>query len=163
MNTKKLIESRKNKGWTQEKLAQKSNFSRNSIGNWERGKYEPKIKDIEKLAKTLEISPNELLENSHQEDIDLKKRPEPYQNMAYWGEVVDNIRKVLANGDIHEITMIEPLIKSGYELLVIGKTQVQQNKKDTVKQHIDIRNNGLQENNINFGTISTKEKKQKRK
>ena len=157
MNMMKLIHSRKEHGWTQQDLADKTGFSRNSIVNWETGKREPKFVDIKTLANVLEISPAELLNDAVQPLRTLKnektKKPDLYPSMSYWGEVIDNIHKVLEYGNAHEIAMIESLLKSGCELFSQKNARDMQTR--SVGQHIDVRNNNMEADNINIGVLST--------
>ena len=52
---------RKNKGWSQEKLALEANLHRAYIGQIERGEKNIGLKNLEIIAKTLKIQPFELL------------------------------------------------------------------------------------------------------
>ena len=56
-----LIELRKARGWSQEKLALESELARSYIGGIERGKRNLALINICKLANTLEVSPSEML------------------------------------------------------------------------------------------------------
>ena len=47
----KLFELRKEKGWSQEKLAEQINVSRQSISKWESGQVLPEIEKIIELSK----------------------------------------------------------------------------------------------------------------
>lgn len=61
MYLKNLVRLRKQKGWSQEKLAVESNISYNTIIKIERGGIKnPKIGTVIKLAETLEISIDKL-------------------------------------------------------------------------------------------------------
>ena len=51
---------RKGMGWTQEEMAQHWSYSYETISAWERGKRKPSNQEIPRLAKLLEISPEEL-------------------------------------------------------------------------------------------------------
>ncbi|MEO6892355.1 MAG: DUF5919 domain-containing protein [Ktedonobacteraceae bacterium] len=59
-------------GWTQEKMAQKWSYSFETISAWERGKRSPGSQEIPRLAKLLEIEPEELAE------IVINSREQPY-------------------------------------------------------------------------------------
>ena len=60
--TGKLIaELRKNKGLTQQQLADKLNLSNKTISKWESGNGSPDISNLPVLAEALEISVDELL------------------------------------------------------------------------------------------------------
>jgi len=59
---KKLSELRKEKkGWSQEQLAYESGLARSYVSGVERGVRNISLKNICKLAETLEVSPAELL------------------------------------------------------------------------------------------------------
>ena len=62
MHLKKLVKIRKQKGWSQEKLAVESNISYNTIIKIERGGIKnPKIDTVIKLAKALKINIDDLV------------------------------------------------------------------------------------------------------
>ena len=56
----KLKKIRKERGITQNQLAEKAGLATITIQNYEGGKYEPKYETVEKLAKALEISISDL-------------------------------------------------------------------------------------------------------
>ena len=58
---KKIIEMRKNKNLSQEQLAEVLNVSRQTISNWENGKFYPDIDALVKLSKCFIISLDDLL------------------------------------------------------------------------------------------------------
>ncbi len=55
------------RGKTQKELANSLNVSQNAIYNWENGKREPNLDMIQKIAKTLEVTEQELLGYSDKE------------------------------------------------------------------------------------------------
>ncbi len=62
MHLKNLTKIRKDKGWSQEKLAQESGISYNTLIKIERSGIEnPKIDTVIKLAKALEVTIDELV------------------------------------------------------------------------------------------------------
>ena len=64
MHLKNLVKLRKQKGWSQEKLAVESGISYNTIIKIERGGIKnPKIETVIKLANALKISIDELVGN----------------------------------------------------------------------------------------------------
>lgn len=75
-----LLKYRKEKGLSQEELANKINVSRQSIHLWESGKMIPDIENIISLCSTLEIETNqltnglELIENTKKSNRILNKR-----------------------------------------------------------------------------------------
>ena len=65
----KLFELRKEKGWSQEKLAEQINVSRQSISKWESGQVLPEIEKIIELSKIFQVTTDYLLldENSEKD------------------------------------------------------------------------------------------------
>ena len=59
---KRLIELRKVKGWSQERLALESGLARSYLGGVERGQRNIALLNIYRLAEALETSPASLLE-----------------------------------------------------------------------------------------------------
>ena len=57
----KLFELRKEKGWSQEKLAEQINVSRQSISKWESGQVLPEIEKIIELSKIFQVTTDYLL------------------------------------------------------------------------------------------------------
>lgn len=53
--------ARKQKGLTQEQLAEVIGVSRSAISRWESGDMEPTIKNLAELARTLDVSSDHLL------------------------------------------------------------------------------------------------------
>lgn len=58
----KLIEVRKNRGWSQERLALESGLVRSYLGGVERGQRNIALLNIFKLAESLGVEPSVLLE-----------------------------------------------------------------------------------------------------
>ena len=58
----RLIELRKKRGWSQERLALESSIARSYLGGVERGKRNIAILNIFRLAAALEVAPSMLLE-----------------------------------------------------------------------------------------------------
>ena len=58
---KKIRDYRTKKGWSQEKLALEAELHRAYIGQIERGEKNLGLKNLEKIAKTLEIRSEDLL------------------------------------------------------------------------------------------------------
>ena len=111
----RLMKLRKAQKWTQTELAERCKVSRNSIVNWETNKREPKIGDIMRLAEVLNVSPHELI--ASEEANVLQDIPQEPTNYAYWGGIVNEVRKLLERGDEGEILAITPLIKRAYDML----------------------------------------------
>jgi transcriptional regulator with XRE-family HTH domain len=58
----RLIEIRKRRAWSQERLALESGLARSYLGGVERGQRNIALVNIHKLAKALEVSPAILME-----------------------------------------------------------------------------------------------------
>ncbi|MGN6316930.1 helix-turn-helix domain-containing protein [Trinickia sp.] len=58
---KRLVELRKAKGWSQEKLALESGLARSYVGGIERGQRNIALYNICVLAETLHVEPSEML------------------------------------------------------------------------------------------------------
>jgi transcriptional regulator with XRE-family HTH domain len=56
-----LVELRKTRGWSQEKLALESGLARSYVGGIERGQRNLALINICKLAYALEVAPSEML------------------------------------------------------------------------------------------------------
>lgn len=61
---KRLVELRKHKGWSQEKLSLESGLARSYLGGVERGQRNIALLNVYRLAETLGVSPSELLKNT---------------------------------------------------------------------------------------------------
>lgn len=57
-----VVSARESKGWTQEELAKKSGLPRSRVSSIEGVKVRITLKDVEALAKTLDVSPNWLIQ-----------------------------------------------------------------------------------------------------
>ena len=62
-----LKEKRKEKGMTQEALANSCGISRQRVTNYEIGIREPDLKTLKKLATALDVTVDELLEDTNDE------------------------------------------------------------------------------------------------
>ena len=79
---KKIKESRKKLGLTQDELAKKLNVARTTVANWEQERNYPDIKLIRELSKVLEISVEELMNKSVQEaSNDNKKKNKRFKRV----------------------------------------------------------------------------------
>ena len=61
MLLEEIRHSRKEKGITQEQLAKISGLSRSSIINFETGRRDPRVKDLKKIARALDVPVEQLL------------------------------------------------------------------------------------------------------
>ena len=59
----KIQNLRQQKGWSQERLGQELNLSRQSISKWESGTANPTVENLKELAKIFDVSVDSLLGN----------------------------------------------------------------------------------------------------
>ena len=77
----KIIKLRKEKGWSQEKLAEKLNVSRQAISRWEGGTAWPDASNILQLSKLFGVTADYLLNDEYESDDDLPKLKETHQHI----------------------------------------------------------------------------------
>ena len=73
-------------------------------------------------------------------------------SLSYWGEVVDNIRELIKTENWAEISLVFPLIKSGYDMLA----QVEQLRNEEIhssSSNVVIQSNKMRD--MNFGAMQT--------
>ena len=58
---KNLKRARKNLGLSQAELAKRLSMVQGAVSNWENGTREPKLSDLERIAKVLLTTPTELI------------------------------------------------------------------------------------------------------
>lgn len=83
----KLLELRKQKGWSQEELGNKLDVSRQTISKWEIGATTPELENLVILSEIFDISIDELVDNPR-DKIDLET-----ENIKIKEEVTSNTRK----------------------------------------------------------------------
>lgn len=81
---KNIFNLRKQKGFSQETLAEKINVSRQTISNWELGETSPNPEQLLLLSKTLEISIDELLGN----ELKFNKDANTNKNAVHIGSMI---------------------------------------------------------------------------
>lgn len=116
---------RKKIGLTQAELAHRIDRSENIIPRWERGEIQPKAQNIPILAKALGITSSQLLDETDKKT----QYPDKELSLAYWGEVADNIRKLLNNEDKGKIAIIKSMLINSLELI-----NIQDDSKFLIKQ-----------------------------
>ena len=67
MFLEKIRKSRKKQGLSQEQLAKISGLSRSSIINFESGRRDPRVKDLKKIARALDVPVEQLISDDRQE------------------------------------------------------------------------------------------------
>ena len=83
----KLFELRKEKGWSQEKLAEQINISRQSISKWESGQVLPEIEKIIELSKIFQVTTDYLLLDENFEKVPTAVILEKDDKDKYYKEV----------------------------------------------------------------------------
>ncbi len=107
MNTSLMKNRRKELGMTQQDLADKCGLSKNTIYNYEKGRFEPTMENIEILSKELKVGKIELLTTEQIELGDLE---------AIKNEMKENLCKVTFEilkeyGFINQFEVAKDLIK----------------------------------------------------
>ena len=76
--SEKIMILRKQKGWSQEELAEKLEVSRQAVSKWESGQASPDIEKILKMSQLFEVSTDVLLKEEYDVDAtEEAKEPEP--------------------------------------------------------------------------------------
>ena len=71
--SEKIISLRKNRGYSQEELAEKLNVSRQAVSRWESGTAMPDANNILQISKLFGVTADYLLNDEYQSDCDLPK------------------------------------------------------------------------------------------
>ena len=82
-----IAEQRKNKGLTQEELAEKLGITKNAVSKWERGLCLMDMSLLKPLSDILEVSINEILAGEKIEEKDIEKKSE--ENIIKLTELVN--------------------------------------------------------------------------
>ena len=89
----KLIELRKEKGWSQEDFAEKLDVSRQAISRWENGTALPDAQNIVRISKLLNVTADYLLKENYEGDKEIPaveaavEKPMPLvqkKKLSYW-------------------------------------------------------------------------------
>ena len=78
----KLIQLRKQKGWSQEELAEKMEVTRQSVSKWESAQSVPDIERILQLSDIFDVSLDYLLKNNediNEQILSADDKPEAYK------------------------------------------------------------------------------------
>lgn len=78
--SEKILMLRKQKGMSQEELAEKLNVSRQAVSRWEGGSALPDATNVLQLSKLFEVSADYLL-NDDYEEISAEEKAQPKRNM----------------------------------------------------------------------------------
>ena len=131
----KIQELRKNKGLTQEELAEVLFVSRTAISKWESGRGYPNIDSLKEIAKFFEVTVDELLSGDELLTIaaeDTKQKEKHFIDLVFglldcsiamffflplFGQKADAI---IQEVDLLSLTEIAPYLKVAYYIVVIG-------------------------------------------
>ncbi len=91
-----IAEKRKEKGWTQEQLANQLGITKNAVSKWERGLGLMDMSLLKPLSELLNVSVNELLSGESIEKEDIEKKSE--ENIIKLTELIN--LKTMRNGII---------------------------------------------------------------
>ena len=132
---KKLQELRKQKGLTQEELAEKLYVSRTAISKWESGRGYPNIESLKAIAKLFSVTVDELLSSDEiltLAEEDSKRKEKNFRDMIY-GLLDFCIAMLLflpffaqkTDGNIQSVSLIaldgvQPYLKIAYFTIVIS-------------------------------------------
>lgn len=131
----KLQELRKQKGLTQEELAEKLYVSRTAISKWESGRGYPNIESLKAIAKFFSVTLDELLSSDEVLTIaEVNQKQTEKQLRDLWFGLLDICMSLLlflplfaekGEGIIREVSLlnlggVEPYLKIAYFALVIG-------------------------------------------
>lgn len=99
---KKIRELRQDRGWTQKELAKRSSMSENAINQYERGKRQPKVEYLTKIAAALGVSIYRLIEMKEFEEpkISPQEHMQSYSGKSYKqhhpsAKVISKLAKIL--------------------------------------------------------------------
>ena len=81
-----LINLRRQKGWSQDDLANNLNISRQAISKWETDISKPDVDNLERISKIFSVTIDNLLDNDLPNDkavaLDVKKKEKKEKNLA---------------------------------------------------------------------------------
>ena len=119
--------ARKEKRLTQPDLADELGVSYMTVRRWETGKASPRIKEIEKLSKVLNIpmeyfmSPDDAppqAQESQNIPININNTPEVSNDdldLSYWGGVAERASRAARSGDVQKLAAISLMLKLAQE------------------------------------------------
>lgn len=111
----KLLDLRKQKGWSQEELGNELNVSRQTISKWEMGMTTPELENLIMLSKIFDISIDELVDNVKIEEDKVEEIKEDYSK---------NVRKNNKKNKILWIIVIIIFILCGIAGSLIYRSQI---------------------------------------
>ncbi len=125
---KKLCELRKNKGLTQEELAQILYVSRTAISKWESGRGYPGIESLKSIAKFFDVSIDEMLSGEKIISIAEKENKSNIKNMCdllmgicdvlYFALIVLPLYSNAVNGHVYAVNLLTYLERISFNHMV---------------------------------------------
>lgn len=108
----KLKELRKNRGLTQNDVAESVGVKQNSYNSWENGKREPNFSKLRKLAKYFNVSTDYLLDLEKQSYFSLKKFLELLPERQYSVDVKVYLSESLSEDNQKILPRSQPIFES---------------------------------------------------
>ena len=152
MISENIKQARVKKGLSQAKLASELNVKENTVWRWENGKATPNAKTIEKIASVLDIDPSVIFSKTNNNIFDnvsnnilISEGDKSTSNFAFWGSVVDKAKELVNTGNLQEIILIAPLMKTVSDMLLSYQKKAD-NEKGVPKMFFATGNNNYLEN-----------------
>ena len=104
----KLIELRKEKGWSQEDFAEKLDVSRQAISRWENGIALPDAQNILRISKLFHVTADYLLNDDYQGEVE----PPALETAAETAETAEGLSKSISCSNISDFqTGVESILR----------------------------------------------------
>jgi transcriptional regulator with XRE-family HTH domain len=117
---------RKQTGMTQEETAQKAGISRTYYADVERGRYNPSLPVLKKIAAALGVTADVLISEEDRKDIDIRNNSKSVDNLAL--QIIDQLidtGKIKSIDDIDKVT--EEIILSSIKTYIALKIKERNN------------------------------------
>ncbi len=122
----RIKQKRKSNGLTQAELAELLGLSEMTIRRWEANKRSPRMEEINELAKVLKTPIDFFIgmdnsippETERVKQSTIEKDIKNQINMAYWGNVADNVQNLADSGDKDKIISVAFMLKNALSSLL---------------------------------------------
>jgi transcriptional regulator with XRE-family HTH domain len=91
---KYISKKRKDKGYSQEKLAEEVDVTSRTISDWERGKVDIKNENIERLAKALDVKYLEILVGEDLDELSMETENKIIEQLKFLDSRLDTVQNV---------------------------------------------------------------------
>ena len=91
---KYISKKRKDKGYSQEKLAEEVDVTSRTISDWERGKVDIKNENIERLAKALDVKYLEILVGEDLDELSMETENKITEQLKFLDSRLDTVQNV---------------------------------------------------------------------